>query len=212
MPCVLSRIWTGVESVGKNKTDESSNSDRGRSDTLPWLLCELCIHSKRCFIDFYVLLVLLSVCNVTMCESDDIIVLRSNRCTSPEYALNVHILHCVLCARVVFVLVVRSGTSNDGYTRKKNVCTLSCIFRWRVLAISSNSMWRAFDFRRRQSHAFAFHAYVRRNLCVYLLIGLSIAAKTTEDARLPSNYTSEQRSPALSRHSSPLLCACLHGI
>lgn len=113
--------------------------------------------------------------------------------------VDIHVMHCVLCTR--------SGTSNDGYTNnnKNMLFTLSCISRWRVLAISSNSMWRAFDFRRRKSHAVAFHVYVWRNLCVYLLIGFSIATKTTEDSRVPSNYASERSSPALSRHPSPLI-------
>lgn len=140
-----------------------------------YTLYELYIHSKRCFIDFYVLFELLSVCNVTMCESDDVIVLRWNRVLRRismfwMWYWYIHRLHCVLCTR--------SGTSNEK--NNNNVCTLSCTSRWRVLAISSNSMWRAFDFRRRQSHAFAFHVYVRRNLCVYLLIGLSIAAKNNK--------------------------------
>lgn len=46
------------------------------------------IHPKRYFIDFYVLFELLSVYNVTMCESDDIIVLRWNRSTSHKYVLS----------------------------------------------------------------------------------------------------------------------------
>lgn len=66
---------------------DTNNNYSSRRDTLPRLVCAIAlytiipyihtsIHSKRCFIDFYVLLELLSVSNVTMCESDDIIVFR----------------------------------------------------------------------------------------------------------------------------------------